>query len=603
MARITRRNVLKAVGLGGAAVGSLGFAPVRTAGIRPDNGAALGAPVEGPLAATYGRYGVPRGIVLGHVDDTLSKRVVTWQTTGRSARLDSDLNATSVVRYAPLPEDLARPGADPVAVEEHLRSNARIVEGTRTMAPSGLYEDDDGSTTDIPGEQPSIVHRAVMDLEAGATYAYQVGGSARRDGGVTAPSEQAFSAVRTCKPAPAAGAPFTFTHLGDHGTRMASRRVQAELAARDVDLHLVTGDISYSDGFQPTWDEWANIAAFAHDRIPLITTPGNHESKDYFGETYRTRFALPNMGGFHGANVGNQNYFGFTHGNVFFVSGSGGAFLGDTDALQGVTDLVNELVNIELLLAEAAVRRAAGEIDFLVYSQHFPLFTNEDSRGPINPEYVLTLEQMLQRYQVDLVLVGHDHMYQRSQKTVYGVPTGSSTDDGGPGYTQVIAGSGGKTLYEFAMTDWTEVPGKIIAGDIDENLLQFRGPWTHTDHLQFCFAEYRVSSGRMDVAGMIFEDFGGGLDEDPYAIPGDHTRNGDSPEIRDSTELDTAGRPVSWREPVVGDQFTVVRKADLLVERAAAAGPRTPSEIIGDLPIVRGDIQWRDWEDCTQHDH
>lgn len=590
MPRITRRNVLQAALFGGAAMATTGFAPVTTAAVRPDNGAAFGAPVEGPLGGVYGRYGHPRGVVLGHVDDTLAKRVVTWQTTGRSANVSSPRNATSVVRYAPLPEDLARPGADPSLVEEHLRSNATIVEGSRQMAPAGLYEDDDDSTTGIPGEQPSIVHRGVMDLQPGATYAYQVGGAAA-DG-------EAFSAVRTFRAAPAAGAPFTFTHLGDHGTRMASRRVQAELLSRDVDLHLITGDISYADGFQPGWDDWANIAAVAHERIPLITTPGNHESKDYFGESYRKRFALPNMGGFNGTNVGNQNYFGFTHGNVFFVSGSGGSFLGDMQTFQGATDLVNELIQIELMFAEAAVRRAAGEIDFLVYSQHFPLYTNEDSRGPINPEFVSTLESILHRYQVDLVLVGHDHMYQRSQKMAYGVPTGFQSDDGGPGYTQVIAGSGGKSLYEFAQIDWTE-PGKLV----EEQTIQFRGPWSHTDHLQFCFAEFQVQPGRIDVAGMIFEDFGDGLDEDPYAIPGDHTRHGDSPEITSTTQLDTEGRPQAWRAPTVGDTFTVTRKADALVEQAARAGVRTPSEIIGDLPEARGEFLWRDWEDCTQHEH
>ena len=590
MSRITRRNVLQAALFGGAAMATTGFGPVTTAGTRPDSAAAFGAPVEGPLASVYGRYGVPRGIVLGHVDDTLSRRAVTWQTTGRSASLANPRNATSVVRYAPLPDTLARPGADPRLVEEHLRSNATVVEGTRQLAPSGRYEDDDDTTTGIPGEQPSIVHRAVLDLQPGAAYAYQVGGAAV-DG-------EAFSAVRTCKAAPAPGAPFTFTHLGDHGTRMASRRVQAELLARDVDLHLIAGDISYADGFQPTWDEWANLAAVAHERIPLITTPGNHESKDYFGASYRKRFALPNMGGVDGTSVGNQNFFGFTHRNVFFVSGSGGSFLGDMQTFQGATDLVNELVQIELLFAEAAVRRAAGEIDFLVYAQHFPLFTNEDGRGPISPEFVLTLEQILQRYQVDLVLVGHDHMYQRSQKVAYGVPTGSQADDGGPGYTQLVAGSGGKSLYEFAPIDWTE-PDRLV----EEQTVQYRGPWTHTDHLQFCFAEYQVQPGRIDVAGMVFEDFGDGVDEDPYAIPGDHSRSGDSPEVTGTTELDAAGRPQAWRAPTVGDTFTVTRKADSLVQQAAMAGPRSVDDIIGDLPEARGEFVWRDWEDCTQHDH
>lgn len=592
--RISRRQLLRSTGtaaLGAAALGSL-------AGARPETTARANTPVGGPLGAVYGRFEQPRGIVLGHVDDSLTRRAVTWQTTGRTWDVGSPRNATTVVRYCALPEDLRGQ-----SLREYLRSNATVVQGTRTLAPSGYFEDDPSSpqyetAVAVPGEHPSMIHRAVMDLPEGApAYAYMVGGEA--DGAMRFSDVHVFRADRDDA--------WTFTHLGDHGTGSAAKRVAAEIAARSPDLHLLTGDIAYADGYQPGWDEWANVGAITHETVPLITTPGNHESKDYFGQAYRARFARPNTTAapFDGPSgpVYNQNAFGWTHKNVCFVSGSGGAFLGDPDLARGATDLVYELVQIERLFAEAAVRRAAGEIDFLVYAQHFPLFTNEDDRGPISPQYTVALEHVLQRYQVDLVLVGHDHMYQRSVPTAFGLPTGLGPEAGGAGYTQVVAGSGGKSLYEFAMTDYTELPGQVLSGELSQDSVHVRGPWTATDHLQFCFSELQVEPGRIRVAGMVFEDFGDGIAEDPYVIPPDHPRGSESDEVTRGMEYDRDGRPVAWRAPSVGDEFVVARKADVLVAQAARAEVRSVGQIVGDLPEARGEFVFRERDDCTAHAH
>lgn len=580
MAPITRRNVLKAAGLGAVALGSTAFAPVpgpvRVAATRPPQAAALGDPVEGPLASVYHRYGTPRGVVLGHTGDATTGRAVTWQTTG-------SIDPGTVVRYAKVP-----PGTDPRTLS--LSDLHQETSGVVMPAPSGLYEDDTDETVAIEGEHPSLIHRASLTLEPGEVYAYSVGGSGF------------FTPIRTVKPTPGRTDRWTFTHNGDHGTTLASRRATAELARRDPDLHLMAGDIAYADGYQPGWDAWQNEVSPLAGRVPLITSPGNHESKDYHGESYRKRIARPNTGG----SIGNQHHFGFTYNNVFFLSSSGGAFLGDTQSFQGATDLVEELVRTELLLADAARRRAAGEIDFLVFTQHFPLYTNHDTRGPISAPYVVALEHILQRWQVDLVLVGHDHMYQRSQPMAYGVPTGVGPEEGGPGYTQVVAGSGGKSLYDFVDLQTFAIPAPppsdpTAVPDYVQQNTHRRGPWSEADILEFCFVEYDVTPGRMQVTGWVFPDYTDGA-SNTYDYAGADS-SGDGERIRATTEVDDTDVPVDWLAPVPGDEFTVLAKNPLAQASAARQEVRSPSEIIGDLPEAAGEFVWRDRDDCTQHHH
>jgi acid phosphatase type 7 len=551
-AHLSRRQLLRATGgvaLGAAATGSLAAA-------RPPQQAEIGDPVTGPLASTYRRYGEPRGIVLGQVGDPVRHRAVTWQTTG-------SVDPGTGVRWAVVPA-----GTDARSLTADDLPN--LTTGRATFAPAGLYEDDTDETIGIEGEHPSLIHRAVLELEPGATVAYAVGGSGL------------WSDVAVLRPAPAGDAPWTFTHIGDHGTTVASRRTTAELARRGHDLHLVAGDISYADGYQPLWDRWANEVEPLTRSVPLITAPGNHESKDYFGESYRKRFARPNP---------TKNWFSFTQGRVAFFSTSAGAFLGDTNAFRGATDLAEELVQMELALADAARRRAAGEVDAIIVTQHFPLWTNHDTRGPISPAYVIAQEHVLQRWQVDLVLVGHDHMYQRSLPIAYGVPTGVGPEDGGPGYTQVVAGSGGKSLYDFVdletfdlptppPTDPTAVPGWA------ERQVHRRGPWTAVDVLAYAFVEYEARRGRLDVRAWAWPDF---------------TRPDGT---FDYSGADSGGDAVDpGLPPQVVDEFTVRTKDPLVAQQAARQPVRDAATILAGVPEARGELVLRERDDCTRHRH
>lgn len=264
------------------------------------------------------------------------------------------------------------------------------------------------------GERQVFVHRATLSgLQPGERVAYQVGGDGQ------------WSDVAITHGGPLADQSDRFTHFGDHGTGDGAIRANAALRELAPDWHLIAGDLSYANGDQRIWDLWAEQYSATGRAIPTMAAPGNHEAKDFMGQAYRTRFTFPN----HGAS-----FYAWTYGNVVLVSSAAGAFFGDADA--AMEDIRYELLWMEHTLARAAALRVAGLVDFIVCTQHFPRFTDHRTRGPISPDRVLAAEQILQRYQVDLLLAGHDHMYQRSHPMAYGQATTAGA------YTDVLTAAG-----------------------------------------------------------------------------------------------------------------------------------------------------------------
>ena len=509
---VSRRSLL--LGAAGAALAPSVLRAVPAAARRP-------SAVPGPLADVYGAFGAPRGRALGLTATGPADRSLTWLTTGAQ-------QTPSVVQWGVVPAS-----TPPGQLRKGGLLNATAT-GSSMLAPSGSFEDDDGTVTPIEGEHPVRVHRAALTgLPPASRVAYRVGD------GTTWSDVAEFTT-------PAAGAPVRLAHVGDHGVTVASRRTTAAIAAGRPDAVLLAGDLSYANGYQPQWDRWAGQAEPLTSVVPLLPAPGNHEAKDFNGETYRARFSTPG---------GGRNWYATDLGRASLFVGTAGCFLTPKDRASAYDLVADELVGMERSLAAAAGRRAAGELDFLVVAQHFPLYTNHETRGPFSPELVVAQEQILQRYQVDLVLVGHDHMYQRSLPMAYGEPTGTAA-----GYVQVVAGAGGNGLYEFADPegpDW--------------------GDWCAAWSRRFSYVEYEIDAGRLVTTARGWDDAQAQVvDEDPNAVD-----------------------PALAAEVV--DTFTLVRKDASLVARAAAAAPRSVADVLAGVPEARGVVVRNDAEDCTRH--
>ncbi len=343
---------------------------------------------------------VPRGVHASWTGDPRTTRTVTWFTDGGS-------DPGTVIEYGPV-----EPGMDDCAID--------------TAAFPARAEGDTQATYGVD----ALTHSATATgLDPAKAVRYRVGSDV---GG--------WSKVSVLPAAPATD-DFRFCFYGDQGVYDASRAVIAGVQARKPDFLFIAGDISYADGDQPVWDAYFDMLEPLAAQLPVMACPGNHEAKDGVSEGYKTRFVQP----------GQNTYYSFRYGRVHFCVGTGGSLV-KAEHPRTITEFLAELAWMELDLAKAARQRAAGEIDFVIFVQHYTLWTNCEGRDPGNFTAIAFEEHMMLRHGVDLVLVGHDHIYERSKPMAYGRPRDN-------GYVQITQGGGGRGLYELIpdIADWSAI--------------------------------------------------------------------------------------------------------------------------------------------------
>ena len=365
----------------------------------------------------------PRGVHLSWREDPLTSRTVTWFT-------DDPATPAQRLQYGPMMPGMSEADAQRLPFADEVVAD----------------------TSETPFVE-ALTHQATArDLPADLPLRYRVG------------SDAGWSPVRVIRPTPT-GDDFRFVHFGDHGRTQDSRNVARAIRAAQPDFALLAGDLSYASGSsslgpQEVWDEWFDLveAELGAETI-LMTAAGNHENEGNNGVAYRNRMAMPTS-----TVSPDGTFYTFQLGRVQFIVSTGGAFATDGT-------LVTEILFLETQLARAALRRAAGEIDFIVVSQHFTIWTDQAGRGPANLTLVALQENIFVRYGVDLLAVGHDHIYQRSHPMGFGLRNPL-------GYVQITSGCGGVGIRGFEPR---------IQG------------WSAKELAEPLFVEYVVSRGRIDA--------------------------------------------------------------------------------------------------------
>jgi hypothetical protein len=243
----------------------------------------------------------------------------------------------------------------------------------------------------------------------------------------------------------------TIGAAGDWGSYPASRGVIADMLRRDtghaLDLVHQFGDIAYTGGNQSLWDAYLDLCEPLFATTPALVSPGNHDGAYRFGndytrgdggetgEAYALRFAGPGPAVPWRAN-GNVTkpgegptpstsfYYSADHNLVHLVATSG---------VHPFAPGTAQYKWLEADLAAAHANRAA--VPWLVLSNHFPMYctlgdcfcnytagaTCEDaahsSEGilEVTADFVrVPLEPLLLKYEVDFVLSGHEHSYERT---------------------------------------------------------------------------------------------------------------------------------------------------------------------------------------------
>jgi MYXO-CTERM domain-containing protein len=257
-----------------------------------------------------------------------------------------------------------------------------------------------------------VVH--VGGLDAGATYSYSVR--------VGSSASSALAAGRfTTAPRPASGAPVKFLVFGDDRTDpVAHQAVVRALSGTPSDFLVNTGDLVEDGGKADDWQTFFDTEApLLRDR-PLFVAIGNHELYDDAA----------------GANF--ARYFGFAQGRADTADGMrpyGTVRLSNVRFffLNGVDDWdtgdERQWLSRELGRADAE----EGLVWRVAVVHQGPW-----SAGPHGGNTRLLaarIPDLLAAHKVDVVLSGHDHIYERGES--------------GP-LKYVISGGGGAPLYPIA---------------------------------------------------------------------------------------------------------------------------------------------------------
>jgi len=269
-----------------------------------------------------------------------------------------------------------------------------------------IVKDPTGQEVGRPqSQQLGVFHEVqIRGLTENTQYTYQV--ISRHPG----PNQRLRSTPLTFTTAPADDSPFVFMLYGDSrwGTRV--HRPLAELMAKDsekygANLVVHTGDI-VSRGYQ--WNLWQEKffapAEPLISRVPIYPVPGNHELN---AQLYYDYFDLPNNEAWYHFRYGMADFFGLNTNTRFGPSSEQHKWFVKT-------------------LEESTAR-------WKIVFMHHPAFACAVSRKPGTKYVIRYLVPLFEKYGVDLVLLGHDHVY------------GRSTDVNGVHY--IISGGGGSSLY------------------------------------------------------------------------------------------------------------------------------------------------------------
>lgn len=287
------------------------------------------------------------------------------------------------------------------------------------------------TTESVIIEGKSVLYHSVhfKDLKPATQYSYRVG------------SGEYWSEWFHFKTADNKAAPFSFLYFGDAQNDIRSLWSRAIRGAYStmpsVNFMLHAGDLITTSNADWQWGEWFEAGGWINGMVPTLATPGNHEYyRDATGKSqvsmhWRPSFVLPENGP---EKLKETAYYFDYQGTRFISLDSQGALL-DATVMEAQADwLVKVLEN--------------NPNRWTVAMHHHPIYSTKNGRD--NDGWRAKMEPIYKKYNVDLVLQGHDHTYGRGLN----MPLGKSRKyPDGPIY--VVSVSGPK-MYDIGLQDWMD---------------------------------------------------------------------------------------------------------------------------------------------------
>ncbi len=279
---------------------------------------------------------------------------------------------------------------------------AKTINTKATMVQLDAIERDEGvvEVAQNQGLPRVFYHTAIFeDLRPDTLYAYRVRGA-----------NDKFSPWRQVRTAPASGQ-VSILFFGDaqRGIRSHVTRVfdMAARVAPDAHFALHAGDLVNTAMYDQDWAEWFEAVGNIHRVMPILPVAGNHDYLNFGGvklfastdkrvsPLWRPQFALPvedSLPADLHETVYDVRYTNDVH--LFVLDSSGVAF--------------------QQQLAWLSEQLASSTARWKILTMHHPLFSFVGGdEHPSHRERRLQFVRALEEEDIDLVLCGHRHTYQR----------------------------------------------------------------------------------------------------------------------------------------------------------------------------------------------
>jgi len=340
----------------------------------------------------------PDRIFLTFLGDPSSSRAVTWRTDSSIGTAFAEVAAATGY---PTFSDSAR----------------RINASTETLDLNQASMNRQGTVN---------YHSVILDeLQPDTLYAYRVG-----DG------DKYWSEWIQFRTAAATNEPFSFVYFGDAQNGVLShwsRNIRmAYQTAPDASFVIHAGDLVTDGHSDLLWAEWHKAGGWIHSQWTGVPVLGNHELRHLNTETqdgkvvalqWRPQFTLPEVKGLPEELIE----------TVYSVDYQGLRII--------VLDSMRYQEEQEVFL-ESELKRPGAK--WTVVTSHYSIFSGREGRD-FEPGRI-GWKTIMDRYGVDLVLQGHDHLYARGQ-----VPVRMTDDSFGDSFqTLYVTSVSGVKMYEIS---------------------------------------------------------------------------------------------------------------------------------------------------------
>ncbi|KYR01805.1 Purple acid phosphatase [Tieghemostelium lacteum] len=304
------------------------------------------------------------------------------------------------------------------------------------------------------------VHSVTIgSLQLGTTYCYSIGGELHRNisiisytpSATTSGSQEtipvdysnSWSKWISFKTANPRGDPTTFAAIADSGTYGNVFDVVKQISLDpQVDMLIHAGDLSYGK-VEDKWDLFGEIFEKVTSKLPMMVIPGNWDVKEGAISPFLNRYPMPlpyttptsilNVKD-GTTQIYYNSFYSYQYSYCYIIMMS--AYDPYDSSSKQYHWLEKELI---------AANRQRDLYPWLIVSVHSPMYSSSSGHNGSDLIFRNEIEPLFQRYQVNLVLSGHDHGYERTYQVFDGdiLSNHQSNYTSTIGTIHIVVGTGG----------------------------------------------------------------------------------------------------------------------------------------------------------------